>query len=146
MTERVRAARLPLMLTVLAAVVATAGAAVGLSGPASLVRDRRFAVTTPLDGASVGDGFLLAWAAGRHAPAGGYAVVVDQPLPRPGERARPGDHTMMLSATALRLTLGPATTGSPSARNVHVVQVIRLDRSGRRLGEDVAVVHVRSRR
>ena len=146
MSERVRAARLPVTLGAIAVVVAAGAVAAGAAGSVSLQRDRDFTVTAPVDGASVGPGFLLSWAAGRHAPAGGFAVVVDEALPRPGEPARPGDHTMLLKDTALRLTLGPATTGSPSARNTHVVQVIRLDSAGRRLGEDVAVVHVRSRR
>ena len=43
------------------------------------------------------------------------------------------------------LTLGPASKGSPSSRRFHTVSVVPLDSDGRRIGEDVATVHLRGR-
>ena len=130
---------LAVALAVVAGVVAVAW------GDPGLRRDRGFAVVSPRDGAEVGDGFQLTWAPGAVAAPGGYAVVVDEALPAPGRRLAAGPRTLLLPGTSLQLHLGPASSGSPSARRFHTVQVVRLDDAGRRLGEDVAVVHVRTR-
>jgi hypothetical protein len=129
---------LPLLLLVVAgtAVAAVAGPDVPLSDDAS------FAVTAPADGAAVGDGFRLAWTS---AGTDRYAVVVDDAVPAPGSRVEAGERVLLLTGTSLRLTLGDATTGSPSARAAHSITVVPLDAAGRRSGEDVAVVHVRGR-
>lgn len=142
MTPRTRDRLVPLAVAV--AVVAGTGVAAATSG-GDLRRDRGFAVVSPRDGAEVGPGFVLTWAPGSQAAPGGYAVVVDEALPVPGEPVKSGPRALLLAGTSLRLSLGPATTGSPSARRVHTVQVVRLDAAGRRLGEDVALVHVRTR-
>ena len=134
------------LLPLVVAAVLVAAVATVAWGDTALRRDRGFAVVTPRDGAEVGAGFLVSWAPGSDPAPGGYAVVVDEALPAPGHRLEPGPRTLLLTGTALRLHLGPASSGSPSARRFHTVQVVRLDDAGRRLGEDVAVVHVRTRR
>jgi hypothetical protein len=84
----------------------------------------------------------LAWTA---APgAASYAVVVDQAPPRPGSLVRPGPRILTLAGRSLRVELGPASTGSPSARTVHQVAILPLDGDGRRMGEDVAWLRVRT--
>ena len=131
-------------LAIAAAVVAGTGAAAATT-TADLRRDRGFAVVSPRDGAEVEPGFVLTWAPGSQAAPGGYAVVVDKSLPAPGDPVESGPRALLLRGTSLRLSLGPASTGSPSARRFHTVQVVRLDAGGRRLGEDIALVHVRTR-
>ena len=108
-----------------------------------LTRDTGFAVVAPADGSAVGPNFLLRWA-----PKGSrtsYAVVVDHGVPAPGSMVQPGSRTLTVTGTALRLSLGRAKTGSPSARAFHTVTIVALDDAGRRDGHDAAVVHVRNR-
>lgn len=131
-------------LLVAAALVVGVGLAASAATSPAFTRDRDFAVTLPADGSSVRNPFLLAWAPGARPAAGGYAVVIDAATPPPGGVVRAGPRTVLVRDSALQLTLGAATTGSPSARGVHVISVVRLDEQGRRDGEDVAVVHVRA--
>jgi hypothetical protein len=127
------------------AVVVGAAPAVGLAiaDDVALSRDADLEVVLPRDGAEVRPGFVLSWSPGRHR--GSFAVVVDAALPRPGERVTPGPAVLVTSETALRLDLGPRVGGSPSARRHHEIVVVPLDDDGRRLGESIAVVHVRGR-
>ena len=129
---------LPLLLLV---VTGTAVAAV--AGPdVPLTDDATFAVTAPSDGATVGDAFRLAWTS---AGTDRYAVVVDGTVPAPGRRVEAGERVLLVTGTSLRLTLGDATTGSPTARAAHSITVVPLDAAGRRDGEGAAVVRVRGR-
>ena len=73
----------------------------------------------------------------------GKLTGTDARVPGPGQLVTPGDHVLTLTGQALRLTLGPLTGGSPSARHQHTVVVVPLDSAGRRRGEQVALVHVR---
>ena len=134
-----RAGTALLLAPVLAGAVATAASA----DPEVLTADREHRVLTPADGELVGDGFRLAWTPAEGAAS--YAVVVDGRLPRPGSVVRAGSTTLLLEQTALTLTLGPRHGGSPSARRFHAVSVVPLDGDGRRIGERVALVHVRTR-
>ena len=129
---------------VLLAAVLVAGAAgmVVAEGVPALTESPKVRVLTPSSGAEVGEQFLLSWT-GSGFPS--YAVVVDQALPRPGASARPGRNVVVVEANAVRLTLGPRSGGSPSARRHHTVVVVPLDEDGRRVGEQAAVVQVRSR-
>lgn len=132
LTSRTTLVALPLALV-------TGGVAVA-SPDVDLVRNRAFEVVSPADGDRVGEDFLLSWTG---SPTGTYAVVVDARVPGPGQLVTPGDHVLTLTGQALRLTLGPLTGGSPSARHQHTVVVVPLDSAGRRRGEQVALVHVR---
>lgn len=128
-----------LLATVLALTAGTLALAAG--GP-ELTRDRALRVLTPQDGSDVGADFLLSWSAGRPSR---FAVVIDAALPAPGALVKPGENVLTLDGTALRLTLGPRSGGSPSARRHHEVVVVPLDQDGRRIGEQTAVVRVRTR-
>ncbi len=141
MSSPANQARVPLTLAVL--LVLGAGLAAAASGDRALVRDRGFAVQEPVDGAEVGGQFRLRWARTDHAA--GYAVVVDAVVPKAGAKVAAAAHVLILTDTSLRLAVGRTRSGSPSARGFHTVSVVPLDGSGRRLGEDVAVVHVRNR-
>lgn len=127
-----------LLATALALATGTMALASGLP---ELKRDRALRVLTPQDGALVGADFLLSWQAGHPSR---FAVVVDAALPSPGSRVQAGKNVLTLEGTALRLTLGPRSGGSPSARRHHVVVVVPLDEDGRRIGEQAAVVRVRT--
>lgn len=118
-----------------------AGAVLTVSGAPDLTRDAAFRVLTPRDGQHVGTSFLLTWTSPRMQP---FAVVVDGAVPPPGAAVTAGRTVLTLDGNALRLTLGPHVGGSPSARRSHVVVVVPLDAAGRRLGEQTAVVHVRT--
>jgi hypothetical protein len=124
------------------AIVAGTGLAALAADRPHLTRDGGFGVVAPADGAKVGDGFLLAWTAGKHASQR-FAVFVDAQAPRPGFAAVAGPNTLIVRGTALRLTLGPRAGGSPSARHWHQIVVVPLDDNDYRLGEDAVVVHVR---
>lgn len=127
----------------LAPVLVAAAVTAASADAGALTADREFRVLTPADGDLVGDGFAVSWT-----PADGaasYAVVVDGRLARPGSVVRPGPTTLLLEERALSLTLGPREGGSPSARRFHTVSVLPLDEDGRRIGEQVALVHVRTR-
>lgn len=125
------------------AVVAGSAPAVGLAlaDGVQLTRDPGLTVLLPRDGAEVGAGFVLSWDPGAHR--GGFAVVVDSSLPAPGRAVEPGPSVLLTSSTALRMELGARVGGSPSARHHHAIVVVPVDADGRRVGEDVAVVHVR---
>jgi hypothetical protein len=62
-----------------------------------------------------------------------------------GDVVPPAKTVVTVPGEAVRLTLGRRSGGSPSARDQHVLAVVPLDAAGRRVGEQVAVVHVRSR-
>lgn len=126
-----------------AAVPAVLAAALWVGGSPAMTHDRSFRVLTPEDGSTVGAGATVAWTAADGAAS--YALVVDVAPPRPGAPVRPGTHVMTLTDRSMALTLGRATTGSPSARAVHRLTVVPVDAAGRRLGEDVATVTVRTR-
>lgn len=128
-----------MLAPVLAAALVTAASADAVD----LRVDRQFRVLTPADGELVGDGFRVAWTPVDGAAS--YAVVVDGELARPGEVVQPGPTTLLLDERALSLTLGPRKGGSPSARRFHAVSVLPLDDDGRRIGEHVAGIHVRTR-
>lgn len=113
-----------------------------VQGP-DLTVDTRFRITTPSDGAAVDEAMTIGWTSARGAT--GYAVVVDHALPEPGAVVVPGPHVITLSGRQLALRLGPASSGSPSARRVHTVTVVPVDDRGRRSGEHVARVRVRTR-
>lgn len=119
------------------------GLALWGTGRPAMTHERSFRVLVPEDGSRVGSSVTVAWTARRGAAS--YALVVDVAPPRPGHPVRPGPHVMTLDGRSLALTLGPATTGSPSARAVHRLTVLPVDAAGRRLGEDVATVTVRGR-
>ena len=107
-----------------------------------LTRSASFRVTSPADGTA--GATAIAWTA---APgASRYAVVVDAALPAPGARPEESARVLVVEGRAAQLSLGPARTGSPSVRDWHTVLVVPLDGAGRRLGEDVAVVHLKDRR
>ena len=131
---------------VLLAIVLLAGAAGTVSaagGMPALTDSGATRILSPDSGAEVGRDFLLSWTGPR---AAAYAVVVDHALPAPGATATAGPNVILVrDATALRLTLGPRKGGSPSARRHHTVVVSPLDADGRRVGEQSAVVQVRSR-
>jgi hypothetical protein len=109
----------------------------------SLTTDTGFRITAPSDSGTVRQDLVLAWTKARGASS--YAVVVDVALPEPGAVAVPGDRVVTLPGRLLALHLGRATTGSPSARAMHTLTVVPLDAAGRRVGEDVASVRVRTR-
>lgn len=126
------------------AVVMLAGtglAAVTADRP-QLTRDGSLVTLAPADGARVKDGFLLAWSAGAHKSMR-FAVLIDHPAPRPSYGVQPGPNTLIVTGTAVRLTLGPREGGSPSARHWHEIVIVPLDANDYRVGEDAAVVHVR---
>lgn len=127
----------------LTAVLLTAGTAAVAGSPVPLTRVRSLEVLSPRDGAVVAPDFLLSWSStsGRT----NYAVVVDAAIPHPGDVVRPDGHRLTVTTTSIRLTLGRARTGSPTARPFHTVTVIALDDRGRRVGSAAAVVHVRNR-
>ena len=108
----------------------------------SLATDTAFRIVAPDDSGTVRPDLVVAWAAAHRAAS--YAVVVDAALPEPGEMVEPGARVMTLPGRQIALRLGRATTGSPSARAMHTITVVPLDGRGRRLGEDVASVRVRT--
>ena len=126
----------------LATVLVTAGGTAVAVSAVPLTRDADFVVTAPRDGDTVGRDFLLSWSA--VAGRSGYAVVVDADVPAPGRAVASSAHVLTVTGTSLRLTLGRARTGSPSARGYHTVTVLALDGAGRRAGSAAAVVHVRN--
>lgn len=140
MTPRAALGSGPLPLA--AGLVAGMGVAALVGPDVPLTRDRSFAVTAPGDGAEVGGAFTLRWTGSGAAQ---YAVVVDAVPPAVGRRVEPGDRVLVLAGTSLRLSLGDATSGSPSARRHHRLTVVPLDGAGRRSGEAVATVSVRGR-
>lgn len=119
------------------------GVVVWSAGRPALAHDRGFRLLTPQDGATVGSGVVVSWTARRGAAS--YALVVDVAPPPPGAVVRASPHVMTLPGRALALTLGAATSGSPSARSTHRLTVLPVDDRGRRIGEDVATVRVRAR-
>lgn len=139
MTGRAALGSGPLPLAAL--LVAATGVAAVLGPDVPLTRDRSFVVTAPSDGAEVGDGFVLSWS-GTGAPQ--YAVVVDVTPPAVGRSVVAGERVLVLSGTSLRLSLGDAHSGSPSARRHHRLTVVPLDAAGRRVSEAVATVSVRA--
>lgn len=108
-----------------------------------LTRDAGFVVRQPSDGADVQERARVSWTAARGAAR--YALVVDAAPPAPGRAAVAGPHVLLVEGREAWLALGPATKGSPSSRGFHTVTVVPLDASGRRIGEDVATVHLRGR-
>lgn len=128
-----------LLLVVAPALLATA---LWITQDPQLTVDRSFRVTSPEARPTSGRVIDLAWTASRGAVS--YAVVVDQAPPPPGAVVRPGPRVLTLTGRTLRLELGPATSGSPSARDVHQLVVLPLDGEGRRTGEDVASLRVRT--
>lgn len=130
-----------LLAPLAAAALAASAGAMALSAEADLTRDAGFRVLAPADGARVGPAFLLRWAGDATAR---YAVVVDAAVPSPGSVVAAGHHVVLVTGTAVRLTLGPRTKGSPSVRDHHEVVVVPLDGAGRRDGEAAAVVRVRA--
>jgi hypothetical protein len=127
----------------LASVLVTVGGALVASADVPrLTEDTGFRVLTPHDGDRVGRDFLLSWTGGG---TDSFAVVVDDALPRPGDVVAAGKNVVTVPGDAVRLTLGARSGGSPSARDQHVLVVVPLDAQGRRIGEQTAVVHVRSR-
>lgn len=139
MTPRAALGSGPLPLAAL--LVAATGVAAVLGPDVPLTRDRSFAVTSPSDGAEVTDGFTLSWSS-TGAPQ--YAVVVDVTPPPVGRPLVAGERVILLAGTSLRLSLGAATSGSPSARRHHRLTVVPLDEAGRRSSETVATVSVRA--
>jgi hypothetical protein len=130
---------------VLLAIVLLAGGigTVSAAGVPTMTQQGAVRILSPKSGADVGPGFLLSWT-GESFPA--YAVVVDRAVPAPGAVVAPSGSVLVVKdATALRLTLGPRSDGSPSARRQHTVVVVPLDAAGHRVGEQSAVVSVRSR-
>ena len=113
------------------------------AGRPALAHDRSFRVLAPADGSTVGAGVTVAWTA--LPGASSYALVVDVAPPRPGSVVQPGPHVMTMAQRSVAVTLGAASTGSPSVRDVHRLTVVPVDGDGRRLGEDVATVTVRAR-
>lgn len=109
----------------------------------TLTRDRGFGIRVPGDGARIESGTLFSWTSQQNSST--YAVLVDATIPRPGAFVAPTDRILTVTGTSVRLTLGRAKTGSPSARGFHTVTVLPLDGQGRRLGSSAAVVHVRER-
>ena len=108
-----------------------------------LTRDAGFVVRQPVDGSEVGDRARVSWTAVRGATR--YALVVDAAAPAPGRVATAGERVLLVAGQEAWLTLGPASKGSPSSRRFHTVSVVPLDSDGRRIGEDVATVHLRGR-
>lgn len=121
-----------------------AAAALLLSPHAPLTRAAGFEVTSPADGADEARQTVVRWSAAPGAVR--YAVVVDDAPPAPGAAAAPGERLVVVDGREVSVSLGAATSGSPSSRGFHTVVVVPLDGSGRRLGEDVAVVHLRGAR
>lgn len=109
-----------------------------------LTRHTGFAVRAPADGSATARQAVVRWSA---APgAARYAVVVDAAPPAPGATATASAHVVLVDGRQVALSLGDATKGSPSSRGFHTLLVVPLDSGDRRLGEDVAVVHLRSHR
>lgn len=133
----------PTTAALLGATLLVGSTAAFVAADPPLTRDTDFAVVAPADGSTVGPNFLLRWSP--HGRRTSYAVVVDRALPAPGAVVQPDDRTLTVTGTALRLSLGPAKSGSPSARAFHTVTIVALDDAGRRAGHDAAVVHVRNR-
>lgn len=127
----------PVLLAV-APVLLACGVLIG-TRPA-LTADTGFRVIAPTDGTRVADTVTLAWTPARGAAS--YVVVVDAPLPSPGAIVHAGPQAITLTGRSLTLALGPARTGSPSARTFHTLRVVPVGVDGRRTGETVAVVHV----
>ena len=125
------------------ALLAAGAGTVSATGLPALTERAPIRVLTPVSGATVEGQFLLSWT-GQPFPS--YAVVVDHHLPPPGAEVRAGKNVVLVEATAVQLTLGPKSGGSPSARNHHTVVVVPLDADGRRIGEQTAVVQLRTRR
>lgn len=124
-----------------AALLGTALAASAADHP-RLTTARSFDVVAPRDGAKVGANFLLSWQEGGHASMR-FAVLVDTTLPPALGAVVPGPTTLIVRGTAVRLTLGPRSGGSPSARHYHEIVVVPVDANDYRIGESAAVVHVR---
>jgi hypothetical protein len=139
-----RRAAAPLGVLAAVSVLAAAGVVVaGAGGHHDLIGDPGLRVTSPADGALVGQGFALRWDVGSHP--GSFAVLVDGVPPRPGHVVEPGASTVISPYAQLRVTLGARTGGSPDADRAHEITIVPVDSHDRRIGEDVAVVHVRTR-
>lgn len=126
----------------LAVVLAVAGGIAVATGEVPLTRNGAFDVLAPRDGAKVPTAFEVRWS--KVDAFTTYAVVVDDDVPTPGDVVEPGERILTITGQQVELSLGRATTGSPSARSFHTVTVIPLDAAGRRAGWDAAVVHVRN--
>jgi len=124
------------------ALVAGTGLAAVAADHPRLRRDSGLSVLVPHDGSRVHDNFLLAWSGGGHRSLE-FAVIVDAQPPRPRYIVVPGPATILVRGTALRLSLGPRTGGSPSTKHWHEISIVPVDANGYRVGEDVTVVHVR---
>ena len=132
---------LPGRTATLAVVLAASGSAALAASGAPMQREKSFVVSAPRDGALIHADALFSWVPVRDAAS--YAVLVDASIPSEGAVVMASDRVVTVATTSVRLTLGPATSGSPSARDFHSVVVLPLDDQGRRLGRAAAVVHVR---
>jgi hypothetical protein len=124
------------------ALLAGGAGMVSAAGLPALTDRAALRILTPVSGTEADGQFLLSWTGD---PYPSYAVVVDHHLPEPGAAVPPGKNVVLVKATAVLLKLGPKSGGSPSARHHHTVVVVPLDAEGRRVGEQTAVVQVRSR-
>ena len=124
------------------AIVAGTGLAALAADRPHLTQASGFRVIAPRDGAKVGSGFLLAWNPGTHTSMR-FAISVDSTPPRPGYAAIPGPATMLVQGSAVRLSLGARSGGSPSARHWHEIVIVPIDANNYRQGEAALVVHVR---
>ena len=132
------------MVRIRIAVMAFAVLVASACQPLLFRQDHRVAILSPAIYSTVGEPLTITWVVKDFsAPADGkFAVFMDRdPMP-PGESIDyfdPGnrDSIFVLSASRLRIDLlNPQVGVDPAEINHHMVTVVLLDRSGRRIGEE----------